>query len=287
MEKLYYTLLLVLLGSITVQAQDSSCKPLVREGVVWHYAYEDFEISDIDEMSIDPDTYRIIDQKMQFRGDTTINGIAYKKCYFYETEQIADDDRPAVFAREEIGKAVFAPLAFDQNSYDSEYFYHPYNTLPGAYASVTGEYVAYDFGDMPGFIAKLQEQDSWMAPELTSVSTAVVGNDNVRCYQTNWGDKYVESVGIDGRYTGYLDVPYVDRPTCICPGVLGLIMLTDLEGNVLYEGAYYNAYSGVEQLTKEQRDDDALWYNLMGQPFDNRPTVPGVYIHQGHKVVVR
>ena len=36
-----------------------------------------------------------------------------------------------------------------------------------------------------------------------------------------------------------------------------------------------------------QHSVDTLWYNLMGQPFDNRPTVPGVYVHQGHKVVIR
>ncbi len=288
MDKLYYTLLLMLLGSITMQAQDSGCKPLVREGVVWHYAYEDFEISDIDGLSPDPDTYHIIDQKMQFRGDTTIWGITYKKCYFYETEQMASDERPVVLAREDNGKAIFAPTVFNQNAYASGYFFHPLNTLAGPYASITGEYVVYDFGDIPGFLAELQAQDEYyVAPELMSVSTTVVGSDSVRCYKTNWGDSYVESVGIDGPYSGYLDDPFPERPTCICPGVKGLIMLTDLEGNMLYEGTYYNEYSGIERMAEEQHNGDTLWYNLMGQPFDSRPSIPGVYIHGGRKVLVK
>ena len=32
---------------------------------------------------------------------------------------------------------------------------------------------------------------------------------------------------------------------------------------------------------------DPRWYDLLGHPFDSRPTQPGVYIHQGKKVVVK
>ncbi len=214
--------------------EPANCKPLVREGVVWHYAYEDFELDEETYMPIDS-TYRIIDQKMEFRGDTTIHGIEYKKCYLYETDQLAPDEPPFVLAREHNGKVIFAPTHFDETAnWDDGNFYHPEGTLPGPYAEILGEYITYDFYDMAGFLQEL----GW--PTLVSTSRTVVGEDSVYCYQTNISGKYVESVGFDGTQSGYLNDPFPIRVPCICPDILGLIMLTDLDGNILYKGNYYH-----------------------------------------------
>ena len=214
--------------------EESDYQPLVREGVVWHYAYEDFELDEETYMPIDS-TYRIIDQKMEFRGDTTIHGIEYKKCYLYETDQLAPDEPPFVLAREHNGKVIFAPTHFDETAnWDDGNFYHPEGTLPGPYAEILGEYITYDFYDMAGFLQEL----GW--PTLVSTSRTVVGEDSVYCYQTNISGKYVESVGFDGTQSGYLNDPFPIRVPCICPDILGLIMLTDLDGNILYKGNYYH-----------------------------------------------
>ena len=201
--------------------------PLVREGVVWHYAYEDFELDEA-YLPIDS-TYRIIDQKMEFRGDTTIYGVKYNKCYLYETEQLTSDEPPYKLAREQNGKVIFAPTHFHDGD-----TYYPEGTLPGPYFDILGEYIVYDFGDMAGFLQEL----GW--PTLVSTSRTMVGEDSVYCYQTNNSGKYVESVGYDGERSGYLNDPFVIRVPCICPDVLGLIMLTDLDGNILYKGNYYH-----------------------------------------------
>ena len=217
--------------------EPANCKPLVREGVVWHYAYEDFELDEETYMPIDS-TYRIIDNKMEFRGDTTIYGIEYKKCYLYETDQLATDEPPFVLAREHNGQVIFAPVSFDYTDYDfDEEIYHPEGTLPGAYFDIRGEYITYNFGDMAGFLSKLQA-NGW-GPTLVSTSRTLVGTDSVNCYQTDAG-LYVESVGFDGTRSGYLNDPFPIRLPCICPDVLGLIMLTDLDGNILYKGNYYH-----------------------------------------------
>ena len=189
---------------------------------------------------------------MEFRGDTTIYGINYKKCYFYFADPIMPCDVPSCLAREENGRVLFAPTHFDYTQYNDESeIYRPYNTLPGPYFWLTGEYVAYDFGDMPAFIEKLNADDYSYGFGLTimSTETILVGTDSVTCYVTNLGDSYrnrdvyVESVGFDGEYGGYLDNPFPERPTCICPDVYGLIMLTDLDGNVLYKGSrYYDVF---------------------------------------------
>jgi hypothetical protein len=214
--------------------EPAHCKPLVREGVVWHYAYEDFIF---DGIGVIDSTYRIIDHKMEFSGDTCIYGIQYKKCYFYYTDQLPPDAQPVVLAREHNGKVIFAPVTFNEGDYwESDDIYHPEGSLPGPYIDIRGEYVAYDFGDMAGFLQKI----GWLS--LVSTSLTLVGEDSVQCYQTSNSGQYVESVGYDGSYAGYLDDPFPPRPTCICPGVLGLIMLTNQDGRILYRGKYFQYY---------------------------------------------
>jgi len=83
-------------------------------------------------------------------------------------------------------------------------------------------------------------------------------------------------------------MPFVERETCYCSEVMGLIKLTDLDGNVLYKGAYYDTYNSIDRVADDaSAAADPRWYDLLGHPFDSRPTQPGVYIHQGKKVVVK
>ena len=80
MKKILTMMLLALLCSIAAQAQDADYQPLVREGVVWHYEYFLF----------DDYTYESFaeDYKVQFRGDTLLNGVLYKKCFFYKEQHL-------------------------------------------------------------------------------------------------------------------------------------------------------------------------------------------------------
>ena len=53
-------------------------QPLVREGVRWHTAY-------IENPGGMESNYHYVDNKIEFRGDTILSGVTYKKCYMYET----------------------------------------------------------------------------------------------------------------------------------------------------------------------------------------------------------
>ena len=209
--------------------EPTTCMPLVREGVVWHYAWYELDFEDGNLVS-----RRLIDKKVQFCGDTTVCGITYKKCFHYDTEQLADNSTPSILAREENGQVIFTGGPRDILS------------LNGPYYDLTGEYILYDFSDLLGFFAKLEQVDhplEFGPPVIESTWMVLVDQDSVMRYHTNLGD-YVESVGMDGEHAGFFDMPH---------GVLGadgvwldgLIMLTDLDGNVLYKGHYYDSVIGM------------------------------------------
>ena len=105
MKKIFTLLLAVLLGGIAAQAQEADYQPLVREGVVWHYEYYLFD---------DYWGESAVDYKVQFRGDTVLNGTAYKKCFFYREDALSENAVPVCFAREMNGQIMFTEPARPQ-----------------------------------------------------------------------------------------------------------------------------------------------------------------------------
>ena len=64
------------------------------------------------------------------------------------------------------------------------------------------------------------------------------------------------------------------------------------DGQIIYKGMRYRdgALDGIDEVVadKSPRSLDDNYYNLMGQPVGkNLPTLPGIYIHHGNKILVR
>lgn len=65
------------------------------------------------------------------------------------------------------------------------------------------------------------------------------------------------------------------------------------DGRIIFKSIWYmgdaSAYVGVGKVNVDEAfgASDNRWYNLMGQSFDSEPMQPGIYIHQGKKVVVK
>lgn len=64
------------------------------------------------------------------------------------------------------------------------------------------------------------------------------------------------------------------------------------DGNTIYKTSAYNqdldTTVGVNQIVTDGTEDDAYWYDLNGRAIAmSRPAQPGIYIHQGRKVVVK
>ncbi len=83
----------------------------------------------------------------------------------------------------------------------------------------------------------------------------------------------------DNRFCVPSDYTYL---FCIVPNAEGIYMLIARSPN-------HDHSDSVESVLADQvRPVDGNYYNLMGQPVGTEvPTVPGIYIHQGKKIVVR
>lgn len=48
-----------------------------------------------------------------------------------------------------------------------------------------------------------------------------------------------------------------------------------------------NNTTGISDVAKTEETGDNAWYNLQGMRFGSRPATPGLYIHQGRKIIVK
>ena len=230
--------------------EPTTCMPLVREGVVWHWSWD--EVDD----QLDNDAYlyfnrRLYDFKIEFRGDTILCGIPYKKCYVYQTDTLnVFNQTPYCYAREDRGMVMFTP---DENRGAH------YQT--GEYFDQTGEMIIYDFADFEGYITRMDSNAI-----VKSVDSVLVGNDLVPRYNVsmyNHDYYFVEGIGADSEYSRLFDpYPYSNMPTGNVSHWDGLIKLTDLDGNILYKGHNYDRFCyeqiGCQPLVREDR----TWVNL-------------------------
>lgn len=227
-------------------------QPLVREGVVWHYAYQMFS----QDLSMEESNkVEIVDHKVEFRGDTVINGQTYKKCYLYQTEKLNPSTTAPVAFMQETGGYV--KVIYGGNT-------KRYATTPYAYDKTEGEKVIYDFYNFDRLMrdALPEEYTETAALELTTVEEVQLGDLPVPVHKYQFKDYIdVEGVGADAQLSGYLFDPYPEQPTGFSSMILGLIKLEDSDGNVLYKGKYYNKYInfliGQSDLTGDGKVDMA------------------------------
>ena len=103
----------------------------------------------------------------------------------------------------------------------------------------------------------------------------------------------VEGIGFDSRDMGDLLTPFTRKPdpSADYQEWCGLSHVVK-DGQIIYKGMRYRdgALDGIDEVVadKSPRSLDDNYYNLMGQPVGkNLPTLPGIYIHHGNKILVR
>jgi hypothetical protein len=103
----------------------------------------------------------------------------------------------------------------------------------------------------------------------------------------------VEGIGFDSYDMGDLLTPFTRRPNpdADYQEYCGLSHVIK-DGKIIYKGMRYRqgAFTGIDEVVADgaRRPLDPHYYDLMGQPVGHDvPTTPGIYIHQGKKIVVR
>ena len=103
----------------------------------------------------------------------------------------------------------------------------------------------------------------------------------------------VEGIGFDSRDMGDLLTPFTRQPDPDADNQewCGLSHVVK-DGKIIYKGMRYRhgAFTGIDEVVTDKTGGltDGIYYNLMGQPVGKElPTTPGIYIHNGKKIVVR
>ena len=157
-----------------------------------------------------------------------------------------------------------------------------------------------DWGEMSIIDYYLQYQGSSFLNRSNLVRTVPIEIDGVLCsriaYVGEQGDTLayvVEGIGFDSRDMGDLLTPFTRKPdpSADYQEWCGLSHVVR-DGQIIYKGMRYRdgALDGIDEVVadKSPRSLDDNYYNLMGQPVGkDLPTLPGIYIHHGNKILVR
>ena len=274
--------MLMLMGITGVQAQEYEYVPLVREGVQWVYAFLTHQ-----KPSSNCGAWVQTFYTLEFKGDTTINGLEYKNLVFNLSNKVSEPLIGTLAYVRESDKRVYAIVNNDFNNYDlfmSKGFPRIEN-VDGA----EGELVIFDFNNLKQFY-----EDNGVGSMSEAQDTII--NGSIRKFYTLLNDshsKIIEGIGED--MIGNFLFPFCVRwPNCEITRTKGLCYVKDTKGNVEYYGYRfpslkdYLIVTGVTTVIKDDNSQSDIYYNLLGEPVSRtKPTTPGIYIKGCKKVVVK
>ena len=243
-------------------------KPLVREGVRWIYRKNGHD---------DSPTYYAI----EFEGDTVIDpsnmpyACSYKKCYRFVVDHANmhspvshDGEIPTAYMRNHgVSNAMITHETVERHTdgFPPESYIYSFQCPCRAY---------------------LMTDNSQLTFNLTENANIAGLECRVYAFDNSAGaDLLVESVGlVSASHGDLLGLANNENPDEEC----GLSHVIDADGNIIYKGPCYSENVSIGQvLGDKSQPADPRWYDLLGRPHETRPTQPGIYIHQGRKVVVK
>ena len=150
----------------------------------------------------------------------------------------------------------------------------------------------------PAFYIHRQKENFLNRQNFVRVEPLII--ENVLCdrfaYIGEEGDTLayvVEGIGFDSRDMGDLLTPFTRKPdpNADYQEYCGLSHVVK-DGKIIYKGMRYRhgAFDAIDEVVADQtrRPANPHYYNLMGQPVGTEvPTAPGIYIHNGKKIIVR
>ena len=301
MKKILLIMLLSLLGLTQAVAQESDgYLSIVREGAKW-----------VNEKVIvnHGDTTRYYYNYQLSLKDTiyTLMGHEpYNPCYYFLADEL-NVERDSLIAALQDKEGLINCLsnnAYEKVESEGRALFHYPQYVGG------GEWKLYDFRTEHRIINYFDALDYYMVV-MSGAAEEVLTEENwievepvivegVECWRYAYlGDDgeplayIVEGIGFDSRDMGDLLTPFTRQPD---PDAdyqewCGLSHVVK-DGQIIYKGMRYRhgAFTGIDETVADttQRPADPNYYNLMGRPVGKDvPTAPGIYIHNGKKIVVR
>ena len=303
-QKLLITLF-ALLGMTQAVAQnywwDSDYMPTVREGKKW--VNEKVIINHGDTTSF----YYIY----EFNGEdndprwTSMDGQINKACYYYTGDNL-DVERDSLIAglRDDEGKVTFM-----RNNAYFKLLNENRLMFPLMWYSDGGTRILYYFRtkvewdwDCLDYFIFCQDGGNDIILTTDNFSEVEpIEIDGVSCsryaYVKESGETLcyvVEGIGFDSYNMGDLLTPFTREPDpdADYQEYCGLCHVVQ-DGQIIYKGMRYSPdnMTGVDEVRTDQpkrHNVDDNYYNLMGQAVGKSlPSAPGIYIHQGKKIVIR
>ena len=221
--------LLVLMCSLCAMAQEYT--PLVREGVKWN-CYRKDEIGKWDQ------PYLIDHYYIEIKGDTIIDNVSYKKCYYiYETSE-KSNNIPYAYLREDVAnKKVYARSNHDLYISNSESHIDKYGK----------EFLLYDFADISNPNQEWRvSMDEWTDFESFSYTESNIEIDSQTHKMHTFTDRegesldIIEGLGLAKRYFKEGGDLFHNEPkTTTCSGCGGLfydfLNFENSKGEIVYE----------------------------------------------------
>ena len=296
MKKILLLLLLTLQGMPQLSALEYEYVPFVREGVKWVCFYDNPCIS-VDHFIPFGEHYFIL----EIKGDTCIDGKRYKPVHYYSGNRINElNDTVPVYLREE-NKVVYGIILDDKRYYECPVGIGTIVNGLDLYSAIqTGvEFVLYDFNDPAGFYDDLDVASSpqlhYSCEEMIQIGNTLRKKQVFSFVESEgiyFGNNYIiEGIGYGGEDPG-MPLNYFYGITTGTIQVIYQLSHVIENGEIVYKTRAYNPdiTLGIDEVVVDvpQRVLDENYYNLMGQPVGKEvPTTPGIYIHQGKKILVR
>ena len=295
MKKTILMIMLALLGMSQLGAQEYEYVPFVREGVKWVCFYDNPCF--VDEGFIPFGEHYFV---LEIKGDICIDGKWYKPVHYYSGYSINEEnDTVPVYLREE-NKVVYGIIPDDRRYWECPVGIGTIVNGLELYSDVktSMEFILYDFNDPVGFYENLCPEISprlhYSHEEMVQIGNSLrkrlvfnrIGSPDVYL-----GHEYIiEGIGYVGESPGMPLNYFYDINTGNIQVIYKLSHVIE-NGQIVYKTQWYDPdiTLGIGEVVADQpeRMTDGNYYNLMGQPVGKDvPTVPGIYIHQGKKILV-
>ena len=265
--------------------------PFVREGVKWIYRYINPFWRDVLDMDEGIQYY-----SFEMGSDVLVGDKYYKPVvltHYLDNNTKEVEDFIPVYLREE-NKVVYAILPDGILHPQCPVGYGRYIGAPSSLPIYTTneEFVLYDFNNMNSFYNDMHSDLHPGPVRYNDWNMINIGSHKSKSYlYDDWYEEdevITESIGYDG--IAGMPLFYFELFTTGLQVEYGLSHVVE-NGEIVYKGKWYSPdiTLDIDEVVVDlpQRVQDENYYNLMGQPVGKDvPTTPGIYIHQGKKILV-